>query len=443
MTSSLSRGHVRRRALASVVITTAAAAAIVGVLSGTSSSSTPAPRQALRVTSSAPFAPAAASVPSSVASVSSSVPLSSSPSPQSSGSLSIPTATAVAASPPAVASTSASPSWLANPPAGTAGFLQPGSDPSVLPADLLIADKRNNRLIVIDPQGRLVWQFPRPGDLATGQTFLIPDDAFFSADGKYIVATEEDDFAIRVIDVATHRIVGSYGHPGVHGSGAGYVWNPDDAMMLPNGDLVSADIKNCRVIVVSPSAQTVTKQFGVTGQCTHHPSTTFGSPNGAFAMTNGHFLVTEINGAWVDEIDITGHVYWATHPPGVRYPSDTNEIGPDRYLTVDYSSRGQVVVFNQAGQTLWRYAPTGSNRLNHPSLALPLPNGDILINDDLNDRVIVVDPRTNTVVWQYGHTSVRGVAAGYLNVPDGVDLVLPYSFTAVHASALSALAGQQ
>jgi DNA-binding beta-propeller fold protein YncE len=306
----------------------------------------------------------------------------------------------------------------------------------VLPADVLIADKRNNRLIVIDPQGRLVWQFPRPGDLAAGQTFLIPDDAFFSADGKYIVATEEDDFAIRVIDVATHRIVASYGHPGVHGSAPGYVWNPDDAMMLANGDLIAADIKNCRVVVVSPAAQTVTRQLGITGHCAHHPSSTFGSPNGAFPTTTGHYLVTEINGDWVDDIDLAGHVYWATHPPRVRYPSDTNEIGPNRYLTVDYSSPGQIVIFNQAGQTLWRYAPTGSNRLNHPSLALPLPNGDILLNDDLNDRVIVVDPQTNSVVWQYGHTAVRGAASGYLDVPDGVDLVPPYSFAASHTAAL-------
>ena len=134
-------------------------------------------------------------------------------------------------------------------------------------------------------------------------------------------------------------------------------------------------------------------------------------------------------------------MYWSTHPPRVRYPSDTNEIGPNKYLTVDYSSPGQVVVFNQAGQTLWRYAPTGTNRLNHPSLALPLPNGDILLNDDLNDRVIVVDPQTNTVVWQYGHTAMPGVAAGYLDVPDGVDLVPPYSFAAGHTVALGTPGG--
>jgi outer membrane protein assembly factor BamB len=423
-----------RRTLIAVVAMAAAAAAVVGALPGTPASSTAGTPRALVASSSPPVAQSPASVASSAP------PLQSS-SPPSTPAVAVPSVVAPAISSPTTVPTVADPAWTAAAPAGAVSFLQPGSDPSVLPADLLIADKRNNRLIVIDPQGRLVWQFPRPGDLAAGQTFLIPDDAFFSADGKYIVATEEDDFAIRVVDVATHRIVGSYGHPGVHGSGPGYVWNPDDAMMLANGDLVTADIKNCRVVVVSPAAQTVIRQFGITGHCTHHPPSTFGSPNGAFPTTTGHYLVTEINGDWVDEIDLTGHVYWTTHPPRVRYPSDTNEIGPNRYLTVDYSYPGQVVVFNQAGETLWRYAPTGSHRLNHPSLALPLPGGDVLLNDDLNDRVIVVDPRTNTVVWQYGHTGVRGVAAGYLNIPDGVDLVPPYSFAATHTAALGALGG--
>jgi len=438
MTVAVPNYYRRRRTLVAAVVTVAAAAAVVGVLTGTAPSRAGTPHP-LIASSSPPPAQTVAPIASTSGPLQSSNPHSTPP--VAAPTTVAPAAVAPAASSPNPTQTTVDPSWTAVAPAGAAGFLQPGSDPSVLPADLLIADKRNNRLIVIDPQGRLVWQFPRPGDLASGQTFLIPDDAFFSADGKYIVATEEDDFAIRVVDVATHRIVASYGHPGVYGSRPGYLWNPDDAMMLANGDLVTADIKNCRVVVVSPAAQAVVHQFGSTGHCTHNPPSTFGSPNGAFPTTTGHYLVTEINGDWVDEIDLAGHVYWTTHPPGVRYPSDTNEIGPNRYLTVDYSLPGQVVVFNQAGQTLWRYAPTGSNRLNHPSLALPLPNGDILLNDDLNDRVIVVDPQTNTVVWQYGHTGVRGIAAGYLNIPDGVDLVPPYSFAAAHTAALGVLGG--
>ena len=92
--------------------------------------------------------------------------------------------------------------------------LQPGSDPSVMPGPVLIADRDNNRLLEVSPQGRVLWRFPEPGDLASGQTFLLPDDAFFSPDGRQIVVTQEDDFAISIIDVVSHRIVYRYGHAG-------------------------------------------------------------------------------------------------------------------------------------------------------------------------------------------------------------------------------------
>jgi hypothetical protein len=59
----------------------------------------------------------------------------------------------------------------------------------VLPGPILIADRGNNRLIEVDPYGRLVWEFPRPGDLAPHDTFKVPDDAFFTPDGKQIIAT--------------------------------------------------------------------------------------------------------------------------------------------------------------------------------------------------------------------------------------------------------------
>ena len=61
--------------------------------------------------------------------------------------------------------------------------------------------------------------------------------------------------------------------------------------------------------------------------------------------------------------------------------------------------------------------------LNHPSLAFELPNGDIAVNDDYRDRVVIIDPATRQIVWQYGHTDVAGTAPGYLNTPDGMDFV--------------------
>ena len=320
--------------------------------------------------------------------------------------------------------------WLA--PVHGRGHLAPGSDPSVLPGDILIADHLNNRLLIVDPQGRVRWQFPRPGDLAHGQTFLVPDDAFFSPDGKSIIATQEDDFVISVINIATHEIVYRYGTPGVPGSGPNHVNNPDDALLAPDGDIVSADIKNCRIITIAPPAHHLLRAIGQgSAGCLHQPPYRFGSPNGAFPLTDGRYLITEINGDWVDEMSLTGQVAWSTHPPGVLYPSDTNEVYPGRYLTVDYSNPGQVVEFDSRGRRLWRFGG-----LNKPSLGLPLPNGDILVNDDFNNRVIVIDPVTHRIVWQYGHTGVAGSRPGYLHDPDGVDLTPPNSLLITHSGTM-------
>lgn len=317
-----------------------------------------------------------------------------------------------------------------------AGQLARGSDPGVLPGPILVADEDNNRLLEISPQGQVLWEFPRPGDLAPGQTFETPDDAFFSPDGTQIIATQEENFTVSLIDVATHRIVWRYGQPGVHGSGPDQLWNPDDATVMPNGDVLISDIRNCRIIVVAKGGHDVLRRYGQVGSCYHRPPLRFGSPNGAFPLEDGNWLITEINGDWASEVAPGGTVLWSVHPPLVAYPSDTNEIGPNRYLTVDYEDPGQVVIFDRSGHTIWRYRPTGAAALNHPSLAIGLPNGDILVNDDANDRIIVVDPRTDKVVWQYGVTGHSGSALGFLDNPDGVDLAPPYSMLSTHAATL-------
>jgi DNA-binding beta-propeller fold protein YncE len=325
-----------------------------------------------------------------------------------------------------------------HPVGGGSGALQPGSDPRVLPVAVLIADRDNNRLIEVSPAGTIIWRFPAAGGLAPGQSFLVPDDAFFSGDGRRVIATQEDDQAISVIDPASGRIVYRYGHPGEAGAQDGYVHNPDDALLMPSGEILSADIMNCRLLVIRPPQHRPLRMLGTTGRCEHEPDASFGSPNGAFPMSNGDTAVTEINGNWVDVLGRGGRAVLAVHPPQFSYPSDTNELRPGVFLSVDYASPGAIETFTSRGTLLWRYAPSGASALDHPSLALGLPNGDVLANDDRNHRVIVVDPRTNRIVWQYGHTGVPGSREGFLRNPDGVDLAPPYSLAARFAATMRA-----
>jgi DNA-binding beta-propeller fold protein YncE len=311
--------------------------------------------------------------------------------------------------------------------------LAPGSDPSVLPGDVLIADRSNDRLLVVDPQGRIVWQFPQPGDRGT---LPLPDDAFFSSDGRQIVATQEDVDVVSLIDVASRRIAWRYGTMGAPGSSANRLAHPDDALLLPDGSILLADIENCRLLLLHPPSHRPVRAIGSPANgCVHYPPRAWGSPNGAFPLADGGALVTEISGDWVDALSPSGRVLWSAHPPGISYPSDSNEVRRGLYVTVGWETPGILETFDRQGRLHWRYRPrAGAPPLDHPSLALPLPNGDFIVNDDYNDRVIVVDPRTNRVAWQYGHTGVPGASPGYLSRPDGVDLVPPAALLArVHA----------
>jgi DNA-binding beta-propeller fold protein YncE len=310
------------------------------------------------------------------------------------------------------------------------GWLAPGSDPSVLPGPVLIADGEGNRVLIIDPDGRSMWQFPRAGDLAAGQTFKLPEVAWFSPDGKQVVVASEDTNILYVIDIATHKIVYTYGQAGARGSGPNQVGAPDGVVMLKSGDLLVPDAGNCRIIQIPSGGHTVSRQLGQTGTCRHDPPTSFSDPSGLFPMSNGNYVLTEGVGHYVSEMSPSGKIAWTVQVPGVSAIYQTAEIGPDRYLTVDHVAPGQVVTFDHTGKVLWRYAPTGDQSLNKPSLAIALPNGFAMISDKVNNRLIVVDPRTNKVVWQYGHTNVPGSSPGFLNNPTGMDLYPPNSIAA-------------
>jgi hypothetical protein len=286
---------------------------------------------------------------------------------------------------------------------------------------LLIADRGNGRLLIVNDAGATLWSFPAAHSLPAGQHFSA-DDAFISPDHRTIVANDESHQVIDVIDIATRRVIWQYGHYGVMGSALGYLHTPDDAYPLPNGNISVADIRNCRILEIDP-AKRIVRRLGRAGRCTHHPPVSFNHPNGDTPLPDGGVLVTEIGGSRVVRLGPAGNVVFDIHAP-VLYPSDAQLNARGNVLVVDYARPGAVVELDPRGHVVWRYGPrSGPGMLDHPSLAIPLPDGTIALNDDYHHRVVVIDPRTNRIVWQYGHTGLAGRAKGYLFVPDGIDLV--------------------
>jgi hypothetical protein len=299
--------------------------------------------------------------------------------------------------------------------------------PGPLQGGLLIADRGNDRIILVDPSRHTLWRFPTAQDRARGVQLVFDDDTFVEPGGTSLVTNEEDHGDILSIDINTHRVTRLFGVPGPQAGPGGQAgppnhlnW-PDDAYVLPDGTLIVADAYRCRILFIRNHR--IVRQIGRTDVCVHNPPHTLGYVNGDTPLPGGGVLVSEINGSWIDKFGPTGRLIRSFQAP-VAYPSDPQQLSRGRILLADYASPGAVVILDQHGRTLWRYGPaSGWGALNHPSLAVMLPNGNIAINDDYNDRVVIVDPKKRKIVWEYGHLGRPGRGGGFLNTPDGMDYI--------------------
>jgi outer membrane protein assembly factor BamB len=296
---------------------------------------------------------------------------------------------------------------------------------STVPGYVLIADRNNNRILLVSPSKQVVWRDAK---------LRGPDDAFFTPGFRSVITNEEFNDTLVELSLKTHVRIWQYGHAGVAGSSPGYLNTPDDAYRLPSGITTVADIQNCRIVQID-RAHRVTRVLG--GSCSHDPPRGFASPNGDTPLPDGGLLVTEIGG-WIDRLAPDGRLLWSIRSP-VSYPSDAQLLPNGRVLVASFTDPGKIVIVDRSGHVTWSFgSASGPDHLAKPSLAVRWPNGLIAANDDYNERVIAIDPRTKKIIWQYGHTGISGTAPGYLNKPDGIDLLPATDLVAAKAPALAA-----
>jgi hypothetical protein len=290
-----------------------------------------------------------------------------------------------------------------------------------LPGYLMIADRDNNRIIVVSPGKRIVWRFPRRGQ-SPGQPFEGPDDAFLTPDRRSIITNEEFSDRVAIVSLDRHpRVTWVYGHQGVEGAGRGFLAHPDDAYLVAHDRVMVADIINCRVVWLNRRKHVV-RSLGRAGNCTHDPPTGLLQPNGDTPLPDGGVLVTEIGG-WVDRFDRRGRLRWSIKTP-TDYPSDAQLLPDGNVLVAGFNTPGRVDVLTPKGKVIWTYErSSGAGALDRPSLAVAFPGGKIAVTDDWHHRVVVIDRRTKRIVWQYGHNGTAGRRPGYLSKPDGLQLV--------------------
>jgi outer membrane protein assembly factor BamB len=295
---------------------------------------------------------------------------------------------------------------------------------SGLTENVLIADRNNNRLLAISPKGQIV-------DNLRQET---PSDAYLSSTGRTVFVTEHEQSVVKARRVDSGSVSYAYGVSRRRGSTDNRLHDPQTAQATASGSVVIADRGNCRILFVNPnvSSHKPVDAWGKPGSCTHRVTAqpfTFAFPDSAFAAPNGDIVVTEPNPAWVDVLNKDGGLISAVALSDFLAPQDANEYAPGKVIVVDRTRPGKLSEFDYQTSTTtvvptWNYAPTsGNGELNKPSLAIVLPNGNVMVADAGNDRVIIIDPKTNKIVWQYGHKGKPGSKAGFLHTPDSIALV--------------------
>ena len=302
--------------------------------------------------------------------------------------------------------------------------------------NILITDQFNNRVIEIDPSGNIVWQFGSgPGNLTpaaiigTNDAERVGDLTLMSGTGIPPAPTTTThckkgcaDNRVLLVD-PRGNIVWQYGQFGVTGAGPNQLNTPVQNTYLheSNGDdhVLITDQGNGRIIEVRRSDKAIVWEYDG-----------LNNPNSAELLAStGNILISDENNNQALEVTHTMpskvvNTYTTaggTPFSGVAFASRLPNNG---HTLITDSNNGRIVETDEHGADFWHFFTNtrpGSNSSPLPTRAVRLTNGDTLISDQFNHQVIRVDMAGN-IVASYGTINNPGFNPSTAVVMNG-----PYS----------------
>jgi len=297
--------------------------------------------------------------------------------------------------------------------AGLIGFNRPGN--------ILIADQFNNRVIEVDPAGNILWSFGLGPNDFSPQSIIGCNDAQRVGPLTLMAGTGTPPGVIpqapngavdnRVILVDERgSIVWQYGQFGQIGSGPNLLSTPVQNTFLPNFHVLITDQGNNRIIEVNLRKQIVWQYPG----SNTNPSDQLNSPNSAELLENGHILIADENNNRAIEVTRADQIV-KTYTAGgtLGACAFASRLDNGHTLLTD-TGHALAVEVDANDNVVWQFA-TGTDP---KSVAAPLPtravrlhNGDTLISDQFNNRVIRVSP-AGQIVTSYGLPLAGGTTIG-------------------------------
>lgn len=304
------------------------------------------------------------------------------------------------------------------------------------PGDILIADQFNNRVIEARPDGTIVWQFGLgPNDFSSNSIIgcndaqrvgpftlmagtgtpagVIPQAPNGAADNRVILV---DPFG---------RIVWQYGQFGQTGDGPDLLNTPVQNTWLPNTDVLITDQGNNRIIEVNLRKQIVWQYPALSDT---NANDQLNSPNSAELLENGHILIADENNNRAIEVTRGDQIVKTFTASGTLGAVAFASRLPNGHTLLTDAGNSRAVEVNANDQVVWQYF-TDTDPL---SIAAPLPtrairlrNGDTLISDQFNNRVIQVN-MARQIVADYGLPLDDGNNVGYDLTTTQNGLYAPY-----------------
>ena len=311
------------------------------------------------------------------------------------------------------------------------------------PGDILIADQFNNRVVEVNSQHQVVWHFGNGSNVAGPHSVVGTNDAERvgsltliagtgtppGADPSCTATAGCPDNRVMLVN-QDGEIVWQYGQAGVTGSGFNQLNTPVQSTYLPNGDILITDQANERVIEVNRDHEIVW-QYGMTG-VVGHGFNQLSNPNSAELLANGDILIADESNNRVIEVNRDHRIVWQYGSPsktGILNGAAFASRLPDGNTLITDSNNNRILIVTEAKQVVFDYATNtrpGSMAMPLPTRAVMLRDGNILISDQFNDQVIEINQQKQ-VVFSQGKIQTDGTGFNELNAPYDAKVIGDYT----------------
>lgn len=207
------------------------------------------------------------------------------------------------------------------------------------------------------------------------------------------------------------NIVWQYGQAGVTGSGPNELNVPVFAIQTPNHNILIVDQANERVIEVDKNTKQIVFHYGCP------TCNLLNNPNSVELLDNGHFLIADENNNRVIEITRAGQIVWEYHDQ-LKFAAFASRLPNGDTLITD-SGHSRIIEVTPGKRVVFEYFTDTSPKSNSaplPTNAVELANGNISIADQFNDRAFIID-RQKTSEFQQGMINVVGNGFDQLDAP--------------------------